>query len=164
MYYKTAYPSPLGTLELVCDECALIRLTLPGQEVLEGGAGEHPILDRTKIWLDRYFAGENPDPTELPLAPRGTPFRELIWKLLLQIPYGQTVSYGALAKQAAAALGKPRMSAQAVGQALRHNPIPIIIPCHRVVGADGSLTGYAGALEGGLGIKRALLELESPEP
>ena len=92
------------------------------------------------------------------MRPAGTAFRQLIWKLLLQIPYGKTVSYGELAKKAAAQLGKPHMSAQAVGQAVGANPIAIVIPCHRVVGADGSLTGYAG----GIHYKKALLELEAP--
>ena len=162
MFWKMKYASVVGELTLVCDDHALTGLILPGQEIPEGRAEEHPILVQPKNWLDRYFAGEVPNPAELPLKPAGTPFRELIWKLLLEIPHGKTATYGQLAQKAAQILGKPRMSAPAVGQALRHNPIPIIIPCHRVLGADGSLTGYAGALEGGLGIKGALLELESP--
>ena len=162
MYYKAAYPSPLGEITLVCDEENLLRLSLPGQggfpHCAEGV--DHPILERTKDWLRRYFAGEAPDPSELPLKPMGTPFRELVWKLLLEIPYGQTASYGEIAQKTARILGKTRMSAQAVGQALGANPIPVIIPCHRVVGSDGSLTGYAG----GIHYKLALLELEAPEP
>ncbi len=162
MYYEAVYPSALGEITLVCDDEALRQLSLPGQRCFGQSAErrDHPILERTKDWLDRYFAGEAPSPGELPLKPMGTPFRALVWRLLLDIPYGQTVSYGELAKKAAEILGKPRMSAQAVGQAVGANPIPIVIPCHRCVGAGGSLTGYAG----GVHYKIALLKLESPEP
>ena len=162
MFYQTVYPSPLGEITLVCDEAALLHLSLPGQRAFPHAAetGEHPILAQTKAWLDAYFAGNAPSPAALPLRPEGTEFRRLIWGLLLEIPYGKTVTYGALAKKAAEILGKPRMSAQAVGQAVGSNPIAIVIPCHRVVGADGSLTGYAG----GIHYKRALLQLEAPEP
>ena len=111
---------------------------------------------KAKAWLDAYFAGNAPSPAALPLRPEGTEFRRLIWGLLLEIPYGKTVTYGALAKRAAEILGKPRMSAQAVGQAVGRNPISILIPCHRVVGAGGQLTGYAG----GLARKEYLLRLE----
>ena len=161
MYVRSVYPSPLGEITLVCDGEALVHLSLPGQKPFGKPCrdGEHPILQRTKDWLSRYFAGAAPDPAELPLRPEGTPFRKLIWKLLLQIPYGQTVSYGTLAKEAVQLLGKERMSAQAVGGAVGANPIAVIIPCHRCLGADGSLTGYAG----GIHYKIKLLELESPE-
>ena len=162
MFYQTVYPSPLGEITLVCDEGALVSLSLPGQKgfAQECAAGEHPILVQTKAWLDAYFAGNAPSPAGLPLRPEGTEFRRLIWGLLLEIPYGKTVTYGALAKKAAEILGKPRLSAQAVGQAVGSNPIAIVVPCHRVVGADGSLTGYAG----GIHYKKALLQLEAPEP
>ena len=161
MYYRCGYASVLGEISLVCDERSLVHLSLPGQRAFAQSAAEreHPILVRTKDWLDRYFAGQAPDPRELPLDARGTPFREMIWRFLLEIPYGQTTTYGVLAKHAAELLGKKKMSAQAVGQAVGANPIAIIIPCHRVLGADGSLTGYAG----GVHYKIALLELVSPE-
>ena len=162
MFYKAIYPSLLGEITLICDESALVSLTLPGQRAFPHAAeeSEHPILAQTKAWLDAYFRGDAPSPAALPLNPAGTDFRRLVWGLLLEIPHGQTVSYGALAKRAAEKLGKPRMSAQAVGQAVGANPIAIVIPCHRVVGADGSLTGYAG----GVHYKKALLQLEAPEP
>ena len=162
MFYKAVYPSALGEIVLVCDESALVSLTLPGQAGFPHAAeiAEHPILTQSKAWLDAYFRGDAPSPAALPLRPAGTPFRRLIWALLLEIPCGKTVSYGTLAKKAAEKLGKPRMSAQAVGQAVGANPIAIVIPCHRCVGADGSLTGYAG----GLHYKKALLQLEAPEP
>ena len=145
---------------MACDEAALVHLSLPGQRPFPHPAGEarHPILAQTALWLDAYFSGKAPPVSDLPLRPEGTAFRRLIWDLLLRIPYGKTVSYGELAKEAAHALGKPRMSAQAVGQAVGANPIAIIIPCHRCVGADGSLTGYAG----GVHYKQALLQLEAP--
>lgn len=161
MHYQTTYSSPLGNISLVCDDEALVHLSLPGQPGFSGVSVEksHPILTKATDWLDRYFAGVGPSPSELPLRPMGTAFQELIWQLLLTIPYGQTTTYGDLAKKAASLLGKPRMSAQAVGQAVGANPISVIIPCHRVLGAKGKLTGYAG----GVHYKIALLQLEAPE-
>jgi methylated-DNA-[protein]-cysteine S-methyltransferase len=134
---------------------------------------EHPILHQTRRWLDAYFRGEEPA-VDLPLHLEGTDFQRRVWKILLTIPYGQTMSYGEIASiitagrsqtnavsgadrsTMSARTAKPRMSAQAVGGAVGHNPISLIIPCHRVIGADGSLTGYAGGLER----KQAMLELE----
>ena len=160
MYFKSVCPSPLGEITLVCDETDLLHLSLPGQRPFPHPAvwDCRPNLEQTKNWLDRYIAGQAPSPDELPLRPEGTPFRRLVWKLLLEIPYGETVTYGDLAKKAACRLGKAAMSAQAVGQAVGRNPIAIIIPCHRCIGADGSLTGYAG----GIHYKKALLQLEAP--
>lgn len=153
MYYAAQYASPVGTLTLCAHEDRLIGLWLEGQKYFGASVpGEMvpkedvPVLLRTREWLDLYFAGKAPSPAELPLAPAGTPFRQTVWKLLLEIPYGQAITYGQLSWRTAEALGRPSMAAQAVGSAAGHNPISIIIPCHRLVGADGSLTGYAGGL------------------
>ena len=97
--------------------------------------------------LQDYFAGKKPEPSDLPLARAGGAFRQLVWKILLEIPYGQVAAYGWIAKEAAKRMGRASMSSQAVGGAVGHNPISILIPCHRVVGSDGSLTGYAGGLD-----------------
>ena len=118
--------------------------------------GEVSVLHQVQDWLDRYFAGQKPVISELPLAPAGSAFRRIVWKLLCEIPYGEVTTYGELAEKAASIMGRKSMSAQAVGGAVGHNPISIIIPCHRVVGTDGSLTGYAG----GVDKKAWLLELE----
>ena len=115
-----------------------------------------PIFSSTKKWLDKYFAGKKPSVKELPLAPVGSEFRKAVWKILCDIPYGETVTYGDIAKTVAKKKSIAKMSAQAVGGAVGHNPISIIIPCHRVVGTNGSLTGYGG----GLPIKIKLLEHE----
>ena len=120
------------------------------------GNGIPGILRKTKFWLDRYFAGEKPDMDELSLAPQGSEFCKMVWGILCEIPYGEVTTYGEIAKKVAERTGKKSMSAQAVGGAVGHNPISIIIPCHRVIGADGSLTGYAGGIEK----KVKLLELE----
>lgn len=163
MYYTTQYASPLGIIGLACNDEALVCLWLPGQPPFRQDAealphaGLHPVLAQIALWLDRYFAGERMDVSGLPLAPEGSAFRQIIWKLLLEIPYGQATTYGELAKQAAVILGKPRMSAQAVGGAVGANPISILIPCHRCLGAGGTLTGYAGGLQ----LKRFLLCLEN---
>lgn len=105
------------------------------------------IFEHTKQWLNRYFMGEKPEAGELTLAPSGGAFRQAVWKLLLEIPYGEVSTYGEISRKLAAGRGVEKMSAQAVGGAVGHNPISIIIPCHRVVGTNGSLTGYAGGIE-----------------
>ena len=114
------------------------------------------IFEKTIQWLERYFHGERPRITELQLAPQGSMFRKEVWKILCEIPYGEVLTYGEIAKMIAKKRGIERMSAQAIGGAVGHNPISIIIPCHRVIGSDGSLTGYAGGIE----LKKKLLEHE----
>lgn len=154
MYYATDYISPLGRVKLTTDGEALIGLWLEGQKYFGGKVKEEfvenrslPVLENAKDWLDRYFAGKKPEISELPLAPMGSAFQQGVWELLCEIPYGQVTTYGEIAKKMAARMGKSSMSGQAVGGAVGHNPISIIIPCHRVVGANGSLTGYAGGIK-----------------
>ena len=102
------------------------------------------VIQKTKIWLDMYFNGEKPQISKLDLEPIGTLFSKIVWELLCKIPYGSVTTYGDLAKKVAKIMNKDTMSAQAIGGAVGHNPISIIIPCHRVIGTNGSLTGYAG--------------------
>ncbi len=152
MIYTTHYTSPLGDLLLAERDGALTGLWIEGQKYYfdpaeECKERETPILALTKSWLDRYFAGEKPRIDELKLSPVGSDFQRAVWDILREIPYGEVTTYGEIAKKIALSMGKPRMSAQAVGGAVGRNPISIIIPCHRVVGADGSLTGYAGGID-----------------
>ena len=159
--YTCTYYSALGDILLAADEIGLTGLWFVGQKYFantlptEQIAQETPILTQAKEWLDVYFSGKEPDFTP-PLHSIGSPFQQDVWQILLQIPYGQTTTYGEIAKQMAKIRNRPRMSAQAVGGAVGHNEVSIIIPCHRVVGTNGSLTGYAG----GIDKKIALLELE----
>ena len=151
MTYYAEYPSPVGTLLLTSDGQALTGLWM-NRPMPPAAPGEKPpVLTQAEQWLDAYFRGED-QPIPFPLAPAGTEFQKKVWEILLTIPYGGTLSYGAIAKR----LG-PRMSAQAVGGAVGRNPISIFIPCHRVLGASGQLTGYAG----GLDKKRWLLDHEN---
>ena len=146
MYYSE-YTSPVGTLLLTCREEGLTGLWMNREAPRELCRRDaHPVFLEAKQWLDGYFRGENP-PVTVALCPEGTPFRQQVWQLLRAIPYGESRSYGALAREMAAILGKENMSAQAIGQAVGSNPISIFIPCHRVVGARGQLTGYAGGLD-----------------
>ena len=146
------YDSPLGGICLAADALGLTGLWFDGEKYFGSNLPANPVRQETEIlteskrWLDVYFSGREPDFLP-PLHPIGSPFRRAVWDLLLQIPYGQTTTYGALARQLAAQQGRAAMSAQAVGGAVGHNEISILIPCHRVVGSDGSLTGYAGGLE-----------------
>lgn len=155
------YDSPIGTLLLAADEVGLCGLWLAGEkQFADHLPAEHvqkctPVLAKAQQWLDVYFSAKEPDFIP-PLHPVGSAFRQEVWQLLLQIPYGKTVTYGQLAQKFAKRRGILRMSAQAVGGAVGHNEISIIIPCHRVVGAGGNLTGYAG----GIDRKIRLLELE----
>ena len=161
MEYLTRYRSPLGGITLASDGEALTALRFEDRESPAGTPGPEPggvrpdVFDRAIEWLDLYFGGEEPRFTP-PLKTQGTTFRKTIWELLLTIPYGRTATYGEIARTAAAKLGMPRLSAQAVGGAVGHNPIALIIPCHRVIGASGSLVGYGG----GLDRKAYLLALE----
>ena len=163
MQYKTFYDSPLGKITLVADGKNLVGLWLEGQKYFCATADKEmqesnslPIFKDTINWLDRYFKGEKPDLKELSLAPYGNDFRQEVWKILCKIPYGKLTTYGAIAKEIALKRGISKMSARAVGGAVGHNPISIIIPCHRVIGTNGKLTGYAG----GLHLKVKLLEHE----
>ena len=154
------YDVPYGRYVMAAEDGALTGLWLEGQKYFSSGlpepSGESEIFARTRRWLDAYFAGRQPELSTLPLAPRGSAFAQSVWRLLLEIPYGQTVTYGQLAKRLAKQRGLSQLSAQAVGGAVGHNPISIIIPCHRVLGAKNQLTGYAG----GLDVKTFLLKLE----
>lgn len=155
------YHSPIGRLLLSADEIGLTGVWLEGEKYFAHGLPADrreactPILADTKRWLDEYFSGKEPDfmPS---LHPIGSPFRQAVWQILRRIPYGKTVTYGEIAREMARQKGLPKMSAQAVGGAVGHNEISILIPCHRVVGAKGNLTGYAG----GLSRKIQLLTLE----
>jgi methylated-DNA-[protein]-cysteine S-methyltransferase len=163
MYYSTTYLSPVGLITLACDGDNLVGLWLEGQkyhgDTISGAMIEKntmPVFTAAKKWLDNYFAGKKPAISELPLAPIGGEFRQGVWGILCEIPYGEVITYGDISKKIAVKMNRERMSSQAVGGAVGHNPISIIIPCHRVVGSNGSLTGYAG----GLGAKVKLLTLE----
>ena len=161
MTFIRYYSSPLGGILLAAEEFGLTGLWLDGGKNLAAKLPavytekETRILAEAERWLDCYFSGKEPDFLP-PLHPIGSPFRLAVWSILQQIPYGETTTYGEIARELTRRGGPPRMSARAVGGAVGHNKISILIPCHRVVGANGSLTGYAGGIEK----KRRLLEIE----
>lgn len=165
MIYTTHYNSPVGRILLAEKDDSLVGLWIEGQKYFPTfreaitEKDDTAIIKQTKRWLDRYFAGEKPSAKELTLAPAGSDFRKAVWQILCKIPYGKISTYGDIARELAEEKGLQGMSAQAVGGAVGHNPISIIIPCHRVVGTNGSLTGYAGGVEK----KKKLLEFEGVE-
>ena len=164
MQYTSHYQSPLGGILLAADDKGLTGLWFEGQKYFAHGLGrererkalcerssfheekEIPVLKETKRWLDLYFSGKEPDFT-VPIHLIGTDFQKEVWRILCQIPYGKTMTYGEIAVRLAARKGLAHMSAQAVGGAVGHNEISILVPFHRVVGVDGSLTGYAGGMD-----------------
>ena len=162
MYYCT-YESKIGLLYLISDGKSLIGCYLEGQKYFPNNidnyllSEELNILVKSKAWLEKYFNGENPSIDEIPLNFNGTEFRNTVWEVLKEIPYGEVVTYRHIAEIIAKTKGLETMSAQAVGGAVGHNPLLIFIPCHRVIGVDGSLTGYAAGLKN----KRFLLNLET---
>ena len=161
MQYTSQYHSPLGEILIAADDIGLTGLWFVGQKYYalyldkENREQETQILKDTKKWLDIYFSGQEPN-FKLPLHFTGTDFQNEVWEILYSIPYGKTMTYGEIANILAKRRGLKRMSAQAVGGAVGHNEISIIVPCHRVVGSQGSLTGYAG----GIDKKVSLLKLE----
>ena len=166
LFYTAHYDSPLGGITLASDGEALVGLWFDGQKYFADAiVGQSvtdnpslPVFADTRRWLDLYFSGMQPDFTPR-LRMLTTPFRQAVWEIMLTIPYGKTMTYGEIAKHIAGQKGIPQMSAQAVGGAVGHNSISLIIPCHRVVGTNGSLTGYAG----GIAKKVRLLQLESTD-
>lgn len=161
MLFFNRYASPLGEMIMLSDGASLTHLNFSGDKyypadlVRQAQAADLPVFAQTKKWLDVYFSGRDPGALP-PLALEGSEFRRQVWALLLQIPFGKTVTYKELAQKIAALRGVAVMSAQAVGGAVGHNPVCVVVPCHRVLGSDGSLTGYAG----GLWRKEKLLRLE----
>lgn len=154
MVYKTNYNSPVGKILLASKDNKLIGAWIEGQKYFLGKIEEEmqekeniEILIKTKKWLDSYFKKERPKISELDLAPIGSEFAKNVWKILCQVPYGKITTYGEIANEISKAMYKDKMSPQAVGGAVGHNPISIIIPCHRVIGANGKLTGYAGGID-----------------
>ena len=163
MIYKTYYSSPIGKLLLASDGESLTGLWIEGQKHYLYKINEQlvtndnlEIFKEVKKWLDKYFKGEKVNINNLKLNPSGTKFQKEVWKVLCDIPYGEIITYKEISKKVAHNLNKERMSFQAVGSAIGHNPITIIIPCHRVVGSDGNLTGYAGGIDN----KIKLLQIE----
>ena len=165
MQYTALYPSPLGDLLLAADETGLTGAWFLGQKYFartldpDHREGDVPALALARTWLDQYFDRRAPE-VSVPLHLTGSEFQLQVWEELRAIPFGRTVTYGHLARTLALRRGVPSLSPQAVGGAVGRNPVSILIPCHRVVGADGSLTGYAG----GMDKKRALLALEGLDP
>lgn len=161
MEYTHDYNSPLGRIVLAADGQALTGLWFEGQKYFAAKLDrsheqkELPVFEQAEKWLAMYFSGRTPDFTP-PLILKGTSFQREVWETMLAIPFGQTTTYAEIALKIAKSRGLASMSAQAVGNAVAHNPISLIIPCHRVVGSDGSLTGYAGGLEK----KEWLLDME----
>lgn len=158
MLAKSYYQSPIGKISLLTQEDKLVGLCFIEQNkdnyILKNKSIrllETPLHQRLYAWLDAYFLGKNPSTSHLPLAPEGTDFQKRVWQELLSIPYGHSISYGQLAKQLHC------LSPQAIGSAVGRNPLLILIPCHRVLGSDGHLRGYAGGLER----KQFLLTLEA---
>ena len=161
MNYVHHYQSPLGRITIVSDGAALIGLWFDDQRFFDASRPQNhlekklPVFEQADRWLDLYFSGHDPGFTP-PLALHTTEFRQAVCRIMLTIPYGRTMTYGSIAEIVARQRGIPRMSAQAVGGAVGHNPVSLIIPCHRVIGAGGALVGYGG----GLDRKAALLALE----
>ncbi len=154
MFYISHYSSPMGQITLASEHNKLIGVWIEGQKYFGQMLGANKkemanlaIFNQTKKWLDDYFIGKKPTITQLALAPQGSEFRLMVWDILVKIPYGKVITYGDIAKQIGTKINKPHMSSQAVGGAVGHNPLSIIIPCHRVVGANGNLTGYAGGID-----------------
>lgn len=159
--YCCVVDTPLGKAMAAAKSKALVGFWFVGQKYFPQQTRDwveeaaYPVFGPLRSWLERYFAAQAPA-MDLPLAPQGTPFQKAVWDFLLEITHGQLTTYGQIAQQMAVRMGQKTMSAQAVGGAVGHNPISVLIPCHRVIGADGRLTGYAG----GLDKKRKLLQLE----
>lgn len=164
MLYVSNYLSPLGHLLILSDKNSIRGVGFEGQKFFAENFQQEEIIEKSDLdiqkfarrWFDAYFLAKNPSLDELTLAPQGSDFQRTVWQILTEIRYGEILTYGEIAKKVAINLNKEKMSSQAVGNAIAHNPILIMIPCHRVVGANGSLTGFSA----GIGNKAKLLELE----